>query len=65
MKRLLYLIPVLALLTACHAPKVNNVEFVNDEMARKVDIRIDGTYFTSYIYPNDMEKQVLWPIISA
>ena len=65
MKRILYLLPVLALLLGCNTAKKAEVEFVRDDAARKVDVNIGGTYFTSYIYPQDMEKQVLWPILSA
>ena len=65
MKRILYLLPVLALLLGCNTAKKAEVEFVRDDAARKVDVNIGGSYFTSYIYPQDMEKQVLWPILSA
>ena len=64
MKRLLYILPVLALLMGCCAPKAE-VVFVQDDAARKVDVTINGAYFTSYIYPTDMEKQSLWPILTA
>ena len=66
MKKILYLLPLLALLAGCNsAPKQAEVTFVRDDAARKVDVNIDGSYFTSYIYPQDMEKQVLWPIMTA
>src|ERR1700750_493283 len=32
---------------------------------RRVDISIDGQPFTSYIYPQSIEKPVLYPIRSA
>lgn len=64
MKRLFYLLPLLALLMGCSGAKAD-VVFTRDDAARKVDISIDGKYFTSYIYPEDMEKPVLWPILSA
>lgn len=41
------------------------VEFKNDETGKKVEVFIDGKFFTSYIYPDDMEKQSLYPILSA
>ena len=66
MRKLLYLLlPVCALLGACSAEKKAGVVFVRDDAARKVDVSIGGTYFTSYFYPTDMEKQVLWPIQTA
>ena len=64
MKRLLYLLPLLALITCCSGRKAD-VAFNRDDDARKIDISINGKYFTSYIYPVDMEKPVLWPIVSA
>ncbi len=63
MKRFLYLLPLLTLM-ACSSGKAD-VLFERDDAARKIDISIDGKYFTSYIYPVDMEKPVLWPIVTA
>ena len=65
MKKILCLLSVLALFGACTAQDKAAVEFVRDDAARKVDVNVGGTYFTSYIYPTDMEKQVLWPIFTA
>ena len=41
------------------------VSFVTDEKKNKVDVFIDGKLFTSYIYPADLDKPVLYPIYSA
>ncbi len=41
------------------------VKFVTDEMSKKVDVMIDGKLFTSYIYPTDLDKPVLYPIYTA
>ena len=60
----MYLLPLLALIACCSGRKAD-VAFDRDDDARKIDISIDGKYFTSYIYPVDMEKPVLWPIVSA
>ncbi len=38
--------------------KVNDAE-------KKVDVMIDGKLFTSYIYPDNIMKPVLWPVNSA
>jgi len=35
-----------------------------NEAEKKVDVLIDGTLFTSYIYPEKIKKPVLWPLIS-
>jgi hypothetical protein len=47
------------------ASKSPQVEFRNNVNERKVDVFVDGKFFTAYIYPDDMEKQVLYPIVSA
>lgn len=31
---------------------------------KKVDVMVDGKLFTSYIYPDNVMKPVLWPVIS-
>ncbi|MFT7160678.1 MAG: hypothetical protein ACI9GZ_001854, partial [Bacteroidia bacterium] len=36
---------------------------VNDA-DNKVDVMVDGKLFTSYIYPDNVKKPVLWPIMS-
>ncbi len=35
-----------------------------DEAEKKVDVMIDGELFTSYIYPDQIKKPVLWPLMS-
>ena len=47
------------------AAKSQKVEFKNKEKDKKVEVFVDGKFFTAFIYPDDMEKQVLYPIISA
>ncbi len=41
------------------------VEFKNKEQEKKVEVWIDGKFFTAFIYPDNMEKQSLYPILSA
>ena len=41
------------------------VEIVKDEAARRVDVRVDGKPFTSYIWPERLKKPVLYPIRTA
>jgi hypothetical protein len=53
----------LALSTA--AGPVDGVSVVSRGADRRVDIAIDGQPFTSYIYPQSLEKPVLYPIRSA
>jgi hypothetical protein len=40
------------------------VEFKHDAANKKVEVWFGDSYFTSYIYPDDMEKQVLYPIVT-
>ncbi len=58
-------ISCLALLISFNSIASGKVTFKNDEAGKKVDVLIDGKLFTSFIYPTDMEKQVLYPIVSA
>jgi len=44
---------------------VNNVQFKHDTANKKVDVYFGDSYFTSFIYPANMEKQVLHPIVTA
>ncbi|MGD9930844.1 MAG: PmoA family protein [Mangrovibacterium sp.] len=39
--------------------------FRNDLQNKKVEVYLDGRFFTSYLYADDLEKQVLYPILSA
>lgn len=41
------------------------VKFKNDVANKKVEVWMNGKLFTAYIYPDNMEKQTLYPIISA
>lgn len=44
---------------------VGVVTFSNDPAGKKVEVYVDGKLFTNFIYPDDMEKQVLNPIYTA
>jgi len=43
----------------------DRIELVRNDAAKKVDVLIDGKLFTSYIYPDSLEKPVLYPINTA
>lgn len=45
--------------------KSQKVEFKNKDQDQKVEVYVDGKFFTAYIYPDNMEKQTLFPIVSA
>jgi len=51
--------------TSLQASKNPKVEFKNKDQEKKVEVYVDGKLFTTYIYPDNMEKQSLYPIISA
>jgi len=55
---------VLAMILAQPA-KSQEVEFKNLEQDRKVEVWIGGRLFTAYYYPDNMEKQVLYPIFTS
>jgi len=51
--------------TVSQASKKEKVEFKNDDSGKKVEVFIGGKLFTAYIYPDNMEKQSLYPIMSS
>ena len=44
---------------------LQKIEIVPDDAQGKIDVLYDGKLFTSYIYPADLEKPVLYPIYTA
>ena len=65
MKKIFYLLPLMAVLFSCNNGKDAVVTFDRDDAARKVDINVNGSYFTTYMYPEDDAKPILWPIMTA
>ena len=53
------------LITPFGYAQMKPVKFVADEKNKKVDVLIDGKLLTSYIYPDDLDKPVLYPIFTA
>jgi hypothetical protein len=47
------------------AANPEKVEFKNVDKDKKVEVFVGGKFFTAYIYPDNMEKQSLYPIVSA
>jgi len=43
----------------------NRITLHSDWTGKKVDVLYDGRLFTSYIYPDDLEKPVLYPIFTS
>jgi len=58
-------IALILAVTVTQASKKEKVEFKNDESGKKVEVYLSGKLFTAYIYPDNMEKQSLYPIMSA
>ena len=40
----------------------SKIRFVNDEQNKKIDVRINGDLFTSYVYDGQTPKPILYPI---
>ena len=68
MKSIKFVITLL-LIFSCSAISADNmngkVDFKPDAKNKKVDVFIDNKHFTSFIYPDNMEKQVLYPIYTV
>jgi len=41
------------------------IDLKANKAEKKVDVMVDGKLFTSYIYPSNVMKPVLWPVMSA
>lgn len=52
-------------ISATFGSKKEKVEFKNDDAGKKVEVFVGGKLFTAYIYPDNMEKQSLYPIMTA
>jgi hypothetical protein len=64
--RTLILIAIISssLLLFSNCGNKKSVELQVNEAEKKVEVSIDGELFTSYIYPDNIKKPVLWPVIS-
>jgi hypothetical protein len=62
------IIAVLAIficMSSAQAAKTSKIRFKNIDQEKKIEVYVDDKFFTSYIYPENMEKQSLYPILSA
>jgi hypothetical protein len=64
MKKLFSVMLILALTFSITVAQPK-VELVTKPSEKKVDVLIGGKLFTSYIYPDNIKKPVLWPVITA
>jgi hypothetical protein len=66
MKQIFLSLAIIVLsISVLQAEKLQKVAFKNSEKEKKVEVFVDGKFFTAYIYPDNMEKQSLYPIVSA
>ena len=72
MIRILFLISILSItMSNCEGqPKTNgdnesSVVFISDTANNKIDVKINGAHFTSYIYDKSLPKPVLFPLITS
>ncbi len=62
-KRLLFLILFTFIISGVMAQA--KVQLIEKPSEKKVDVLIDNKLFTSYIYPDNIKKPVLWPVVTA
>lgn len=66
MKKYIYaIVACLLFLNQAYSAKSSKVTFKKNDQEKKVEVYVDGKLFTAYIYPDNMEKQSLYPIVSA
>ena len=65
MKKLAFIIVLMSYIFSMKGEQPMKIEFVKNEKDKKIEVFMDGKLFTAYIYPDDMEKQSLYPINSA
>lgn len=64
MKRLSAFLLVVLLSGTALSAQALKVQLVRDDSQRKVDVMVGGKLFTSYQYPQNMEKPYLYPVIA-
>src|SRR5687768_2471709 len=47
------------------APQSKRFAIIENKAAKRLDVLIDGKPFTSYIYPDDIRKPALYPLLTA
>jgi hypothetical protein len=55
----------LSMLFLMNAIAQKEVKLLRKDKEKKVDVLIDGKLFTSYIYPDNIDKPVLFPLVTA
>ncbi|MEI9943332.1 MAG: PmoA family protein [Chitinophagaceae bacterium] len=65
MSILSYSILVTSLFFFSTANSQDNVKFIKKEQEKKIDIMVGGKLFTSYLYTDNIDKPVLYPLITS
>lgn len=55
----------LCLFSYTHVSAQKQVAFVQNEKEQKIDVLIDGQFFTAYLYGTKIDKPVLFPLVSV
>lgn len=61
----IFLAWMLIICSSAYAQKSEMVSVVKDSKSNKIDISIGGKPFTSFLYPDSLEKPVLYPVYTA
>jgi len=64
MRILIVLVMAVMLLGSVKSKGQQQIELKENKDEKKVDVLIDSQLFTSYIYPENVKKPVLWPVMS-
>jgi hypothetical protein len=62
MKKIFSVLTITILISVSCKDASTRVKFISDEAKQSVEVFVNDIYFTSFIYPDNMEKQVLYPI---
>lgn len=62
MKKIFSILIITILLGVSCKDASTSVKFITDEAKQSVEVFVNDIYFTSFIYPDNMEKQTLYPI---
>jgi hypothetical protein len=65
MKKLMKMITAMLCIVTVNAQKMQPVKIIQSATEKKIDVQIGGKLFTSFLYPDSLEKPVLYPVVSA
>lgn len=61
----IYLIIGCCIFSSQLSAQTQKVDFVKDLKSKHVDVHIGGKFFTSFLYPDSLEKPILYPLKTA